>query len=57
MDIAQSALRGLTGLEVAALLGYDTALVVGVAVEPDVVRVAVESAGEVVRQSHPIVEG
>ncbi len=52
--IARSALKGKTGTDVAAALGYDPADVAGVGVEEEQVRV-VTSDGQV--HLHEIVEG
>lgn len=56
--VTRAQIKGLNGLEVAALLGYDAADVRGLAVEPGEVRVGVAGPdGEPVTQVHEIEDG
>ena len=57
-SIKRSQVTGRDAAQVAALLGYAPGDVRGVAVEPDeVLVVVVDSADQILQQSHPIVEG
>lgn len=56
--ISRSQLIGLDAFEVAAALGYDRSDIRGVSVEPtEVLVVVLDSDGEILQQTHPIVEG